>query len=118
MNTQAFWLRRVSEQDEGTLRDLDFSAVIRASQAISEELHLAQLLKTLLTIAIQHAGAQHGYLLLEQDGVLRIEAQSRVGAPEVALFSGTPVESSDALSPAVVNYVRRTHEPLLISNAG
>jgi predicted ATPase/signal transduction histidine kinase/ActR/RegA family two-component response regulator len=107
----------VSEQDEGNLRDLDFSAVIRASQAISEELHLAQLLKTLLTIAIQHAGAQHGYLLLEQDGVLRIEAQSRVGAPEVALFSGTSVESSDALSPAVVNYVRRTHEPLLISNA-
>jgi predicted ATPase/signal transduction histidine kinase/CheY-like chemotaxis protein len=106
------------EHDEATPRDLDFSAVIRASQAISEEVHLAQLLKTLLQIAIQHAGAQHGYLLLEQDGVLRIEAQSRMGAPEVAVFSATPVESSEALSLAVVNYVRRTHEPLLISNAG
>ncbi|HXI39342.1 MAG TPA: GAF domain-containing protein, partial [Bryobacteraceae bacterium] len=107
-----------SLEQDGPFRDLDFSAVIRASQAISEELHLAQLLKKLLTIAIQHAGAQHGYLLLEQDGGLRIEAQSHIGAPEVAVFSGTPVESSDDLSLAVVNYVRRTHEPLLISNAG
>ncbi len=108
----------VSEQDEGTLRDLDFSGGYHGPRRPSpKSVHLAQLLKTLLTIAIQHAGAQHGYLLLEQDGVLRIEAQSRVGAPEVALFSGTTVESSDALSPAVINYVRRTHEPLLISNA-
>jgi len=107
-----------SLEQDGPFRDLDFSAVIRASQAISEELHLAQLLKKLLTIAIQHAGAQHGYLLLEQDGGLRIEAQSRIGAPEVAVCSGTPVESSDDLSLAVVNYVRRTHEPLLLSNAG
>jgi len=107
-----------SDEADGTHRDLDISAVIRASQAISEELHLAKLLKRLLTIAIQHAGAQRGYLLLERDGVLRIEAQGRIGAPEVAVFSGTSVETSDALSLAVVNYVRRTLEPLLISNAG
>src|SRR5204863_356113 len=75
-------------------------------------------LKRLLTIAIQHAGAQRGYLLLERDGALRIEAQGRIGAPEVAVFSGTSVEASDALSLAVVNYVRRTLDPLLISNAG
>src|SRR5437773_2568613 len=44
-----------SDEADGAHRDLDISAVIRASQAISEELHLAKLLKRLLTIAIQRS---------------------------------------------------------------
>ncbi|MEL7143034.1 MAG: AAA family ATPase [Cyanobacteria bacterium J06573_11] len=43
---------------------LDLPAVIKAAQAISQEIELTQLLETLVQIAIVNAGAQNGHLLL------------------------------------------------------
>ncbi|MEA5573045.1 ATP-binding protein, partial [Calothrix sp. UHCC 0171] len=46
---------------------LDVPAVIKAAQAISQEIELDKLLTTLIQIAIANAGAQKGYLILRQD---------------------------------------------------
>ena len=98
-------------------RELEFSAIVRASQTLSEELQLEQLLRKLLTIAIQHAGAQQGYLLLVQDEALRIAAQGGSGAADVSVLVEAADEDETGLPLAVVNYVRRTREALLLSNA-
>jgi predicted ATPase/signal transduction histidine kinase/CheY-like chemotaxis protein len=98
-------------------RQLEYSAIVRASQTLSEELQLEQLLRKLLTISIQHAGAQQGYLLLAQDEVLRIAAQGGSDATDVSVFLQVTDEKETALPLAVVNYVRRTREALLLSNA-
>ncbi len=47
---------------------LDFPAVMKAAQAISEEIELQKLLATLMQVAIANAGAQTGFLLIHQDG--------------------------------------------------
>jgi predicted ATPase/signal transduction histidine kinase len=46
---------------------LDFPAVMKAAQAISEEIELEKLLATLMQIAIAHAGAQTGILVIHQE---------------------------------------------------
>jgi predicted ATPase/signal transduction histidine kinase/tRNA A-37 threonylcarbamoyl transferase component Bud32 len=46
---------------------LDFPAVIKLSQAISQEIELEKLLASLMQIAIENAGAQRGHLILHHD---------------------------------------------------
>ena len=46
---------------------LDFPAVIKLSQAISQEIELEKLLASLMQIAIENAGAQKGHLILHHD---------------------------------------------------
>ncbi len=106
-----------AEEAERADSAFDMSAVIRASQAISEELVLQQLLKKLLTIAIENAGAERGFLLLTQEGALQIEAEGSTVKDEVLLFPGTPVEPGGKLAMSIVNYVRRTGESLVLNNA-
>ncbi|MEJ2626923.1 MAG: histidine kinase, partial [Pseudolabrys sp.] len=45
-------------------QDIDIHAIIQASQAISGQILLDNLLKTLMRIVLENAGAQQGYLLL------------------------------------------------------
>jgi hypothetical protein len=47
---------------------IDLATVMKASQAISSEIELEKLLRSLMQILIENAGAQTGYLLLENAG--------------------------------------------------
>ena len=69
---------------------LDLATVIKASQAVSGEIVLDRLMETLMTIALEHAGAERGLLLLLRDDVPQIEAEARTAgaAIEVMLAAG------------------------------
>jgi len=43
---------------------LDIESVIKASQALSSEIDLPKLIEKLMRIAVEHAGAQRGLLVL------------------------------------------------------
>ncbi|MFB2894092.1 AAA family ATPase [Aerosakkonemataceae cyanobacterium BLCC-F50] len=55
---------------------LDFPAVMKAAQAISEEIELEKLLATLMQIAINNAGAQTGILVINQEAELLVVAKA------------------------------------------
>lgn len=101
-------------------RVLDLGIVLKASQALAQELNLNQLLKKLLDILLVHMGAQRGLLLLEQDAELGIWAQGDVAhGTHILEF----VRLSDAvvlqeLPGTVVNYVMHTHEVVVINTVG
>ncbi len=96
---------------------LNLAAVMKASQAISEEIVLNKLLDRLVTIIIENAGAQKGLLILESEGKLLIEAEGSVDRERATVLHSLPVESSKNLSPAIVNYVARTRESLVLNDA-
>ncbi|HNR86994.1 MAG TPA: AAA family ATPase [Spirochaetota bacterium] len=99
-------------------RDLDLSTIIKATHAVAREIDLGAILAALITIAIENAGAQSGYLLLEneRDGRLYIEASGAVGErPDV--LQSILAASCDQLSAAVVNYVHKTRENIVLDNA-
>jgi len=107
---------------------LDLSTVMKASQAISGEIVLEKLLKQLMSIVIENAGAQKGFLILEKAGKLFIEAavngiedttlaeiqQPTQGSLTVA---SRHVETSRNLSLAIINYVARTQEYVVLPDA-
>jgi len=94
---------------------LDIATVMKASQAISGEIVLAELLNKLRKIMLENAGAQYGALMVNRDGNLVIENAGNINYADVEL--STPVENSDQLPISVINYVARTSEKVVLNNA-
>ncbi|MBL4704552.1 MAG: GAF domain-containing protein, partial [Flavobacteriales bacterium] len=98
---------------------LDLSSVINASQAISGEVELGRLLKKLMKLVIENAGAQKGFLILEDNGQLKIEAEASV---DVITIQSIPVNSlgpdnETHLAVAMIHYVEKTKVPLVLDDA-
>ena len=97
---------------------LDISTVSKAAHAIAVEIVLEDLLRKLMKIALENAGAQRGFFLREENGALRIEAEGAVDRDEVRVLEATRLEErSDLFSQAVVHYVRKTGESIVLGNA-
>ncbi len=99
-------------------QELDIHAVARASQAISGEILLDNLLKTLMRIVLQSAGAQHGYLLLMRKEELALAVSAHVEKQEIVTqVRGEPGFTDTALPLSILNYVRRSRNQLLLEDA-
>jgi predicted ATPase/GAF domain-containing protein len=94
---------------------LDLASVIKASQAISGEIVLEQLLMKLMKILLENTGAQTGYLILEQGGKFAIEASGTVEADSITVLQSLPLETRVPIS--IVNYVARSRESIICNNA-
>ncbi|HEY9833163.1 MAG TPA: serine/threonine-protein kinase PknK, partial [Stenomitos sp.] len=109
--------RTISSTTQGSAGMLDVATVIKASQALSGEIVLAHLLTKLMQIAIENAGAETGFLILEKANQLLIEASGRVEQQEIMVEPSTPVETSQQLPLSVIHYVARTQENVVLKDA-
>ena len=107
----------LSTTSTDTSQVLDLSSVLKASQAISGEIVLDQLLSTLMQVVIEYAGAQKGVLILQKEGCLGIEVIALSSPTEVKVLPSIPVESSQEIPLSAINYVQRTRETLVFDDA-
>jgi PAS domain S-box-containing protein len=102
---------------DARVEQLDVGTVLKAAQAVSGEIVLDELIKTLLRIAVEHAGAERGLLILFPGDEPRIvaEAMARRGQIEVALreAAASPAE----LPESVLYTVIRTRESVILDDA-
>ena len=97
---------------------LDFLTVIKASQAISQEIVLGDLLETLMRVVLESAGAQTASLLLARGGELTLAAMASVDPQGVSVRRREDETiSSSELPLSILNYVRRSGEQVLLANA-
>lgn len=96
---------------------LDLISVLKASEVISGEIHLDGLLKKIMGIVIENAGAEKGYLLLSGDGnwVVAAQANVRDGIPHL---ENSPLTGSSLVCEAIVRFVIRTRQDLFLEDAG
>jgi PAS domain S-box-containing protein len=96
---------------------LDIFAVVKATQAISGEIILDDLIRTLLTITVEVAGAERGLLILFRDDMPSIAAEATTlgGRPQFTLRHSEVSTSELALS--TLQYVIRTRESLILDDA-
>ena len=97
---------------------LDMTSVLKASQVLSAEINLERLLKRLMSIVMENAGAQRGCLFLETDGKYYAEAESVAGAGEATVMQHEPIRERNDLAQSVVNYVMRLRETVVLDDAG
>jgi diguanylate cyclase (GGDEF)-like protein/PAS domain S-box-containing protein len=114
-HSQIEYLNSITERLTTSASDtLDLKTVIKVSQNISEEIELKKLIKKLMKIAIETAGAQRGYLILVHDGKLLIEAEA--DGNSVKLKDSLPVEKCTRIALSIVNYVNTTRESVVIND--
>ncbi len=102
---------------EGEAR-LDLLSVAKASQAISGQIVIDELIDTLLRLVLESAGAQNGCLLLAQGEELVLAAEATVAQQTVQVRRpAAPVLSPTHLPLTLLQYVRRTGEPVLLMEA-
>ncbi len=96
---------------------LDLASVVKASQALSSEMVLPRLIEKLVRIALEHAGAERGLLILVRDGDHQIEAEATAGSSgiEVAIRQAQVTKSD--LPQSALHYVLRTQEDVLLDDA-
>ncbi|MEH2042470.1 AAA family ATPase [Nostoc sp.] len=97
----------------------DLAAVLKAFQAISSEMELDQLLSSLMKILIENAGAQTGFLILENLGEWAIEASYELndGKNVCATQILQSIPPANRLPESIINYVIRTHESVILNDA-
>jgi len=96
---------------------LDMLSVMKASQAISGELVLEKLFANLMKILMENAGARRGFLLLKKADKLLPVASGKLENNQLFLITSDDLLSLDDLPFSVINYVERTLETVILSNA-
>jgi PAS domain S-box-containing protein len=99
------------------LEYLDVATVTKLSQALSSEIVFEKLIQQLMAIAIEHAGADRGLLMLctGEDAQIEAEAKTRCDGLEVCLIRTPATESELPLT--ILHYVLRTRNSVVLSDA-
>jgi PAS domain S-box-containing protein len=101
----------------GSVRQLDVTTVVKASQVVSSEIELPRLVETLMKIALQNAGADRGLLILARHDDFRIEAEAQSHGDEfTVVMRQAPVSGPDCPE-ALLRYVIRTQKTLILDDA-
>ncbi len=100
------------------IRLVDQRSVEQALRALATEINLKTLLRKILQITMENAGATRGmYLSVLPEGLF-IEAESRAGSPEFILSEAPiPVDRREDLLSEAIYYTLRTGRPVILKDA-
>ncbi|MBK9262616.1 MAG: AAA family ATPase [Polyangiaceae bacterium] len=92
----------------------DIEAVMRAAQAIAEELVLDVLLDRVMRVIVEASGAQRAVLLLDRGGGLSIEACMTIDPDRVLVGSDAAAAVGWELPQSIVEEVEVTRNPVVV----
>ena len=96
---------------------LDLATVIKLSQAVSGTIVRETLLATVMRAAIEHAGAEHGLLILWRGAEPRIVAEATTGGGKVAVRLCDDPATASVLPEMILHYVLHTRESVILDDA-
>lgn len=94
---------------------VDVQSVVKAAHAVSTEVVLDALLRKIISIAMENAGATRAIFVREKDGRPIVEAEA--GIDTVEILQSTPLDEHGHCAVRIVNYVRKAREIVIIGNA-
>lgn len=106
---------RISPSDHSKSAEmLDTYYLEKAVRSISNETDISKYITSFLELAVEYVGADKGFLLMYKDTDLIIEAKKE-SSSEAAAICSIPLEEAAGLSKAVVRYVVRTQETVIVN---
>jgi PAS domain S-box-containing protein len=99
------------------VQHLDVATVLKAAQAVSGEIVLDKLIERLMRIAVEHAGAERGLLVLFSGEEPQIAAEATTGRGLVDVKLRGTLVSPTELPESLLHYVIRTRETVIIDDA-
>ena len=106
---------QTSRSSSSVCETLDFASILKATQALSKEIELEELISTLLQIVIENAGAEKAALIFLKEDILNLEAVATKdnGVTHLSI----PYETSNDIPNTVINYVKRNLKTVVLDNA-
>ncbi len=105
-----------TQHSMGAFGAIDFMSVLKASQALSGSILLDKLLSDLMKIVIENAGAEHGYLILDQRGQWVIEAEGSLQQTQVTVLKSLPL-TAELVPLTIINYVSHSQDNVVLNDA-
>jgi len=99
------------------VEQLDVGTVLKAAEAVSGEIVLGRLITTLLRIAVEHAGAERGLLIMFPDDEPQIAAEATAGRGQVEITLRQAAASPAELPETLLHTVIRTRESVILDDA-
>ena len=96
---------------------LEVATVVKASQALSSEIVLPKLIETLMRIAVEHAGAERGLLILLRGDEPTIEAEATTGDHRERVTVQQKTVTPSDLPLSALHYLIRTRERVVLDDA-
>ena len=96
---------------------LDLATVIKTSLAVSSEIIPEKLIETLMTLAIEHAGAARGLLVRSHGDEQQVEAEATTEGDTVTVRLLRGLATSADLPASVLQYVVRTQQSVIMDDA-
>ena len=98
--------------------EFDLATIVQASQTLSGEIVLNQLLSKLMHLLMATAGASKIVLMLNKHKQLFVQAEMEIGQANAKLYEGIRLEAkADQLCLSIVHYVERSFKEVLLSDA-
>lgn len=107
----------IESEPPSLLANLDVNYLMKSSHAISAEIIPEALLNRIMHVVIESSGAQHGYLLITDNGSLSVRAESHVTEQLVVQTVERKLDDVTDIAAAVIRYVHRTGERIILDNA-
>jgi predicted ATPase/signal transduction histidine kinase len=102
---------------DAPVEQLDVGAVVKASQAVSSQIELDKLIETLMTISLEHAGAEWGLLILFTADEPRIAAEATTGGGKIEVTLRNSAVTPLELVEPVLHTAIRTRESVILDDA-
>src|ERR1700682_1460825 len=99
------------------VEQLDVGTVLKAAQAVSGEIVLGKLVRTLLRVAGEQAGAERGLLILFPGDEPQIAAEATTGRGQVDVALRQTAASPAELHESVLHTVIRTRQSVMLDDA-
>jgi len=116
------WLiQDISDLGDEDLKDtsqLDLITLLRASTALSKELHLEGLMSEMMKLLLKNSGAYRViFVLLQQDEKLLVVAEGSNDDPHDTIRA-VPLESwsSNSIPKSIINFISRTQKSVLLDD--
>ncbi len=100
-----------------TLPNIDINYLIKSCLIIPAETEEKVLLDKIMNVVLESSGAQHGYLIMGENGDLIIRAESHITEKDVVWATNQKFEDCKDICHAIIRYVHRTKEMVLLENA-
>ncbi len=105
-----------AKYDEELFDKIDLASVTRAAQVISSEIVLKKLVDRIMKIVIQNAGADRGWLIMNQIDRLVVRATIMADVQETSSFDNISIDECQEFCGEIVRYSARKKEIIIFDN--
>ncbi|WP_057772520.1 AAA family ATPase [Cytobacillus dafuensis] len=97
--------------------NLDAQTIIKAALAISKEINYEELMVVMMKIMIENAGAEKGYLFLNEEAKLNLAIQGDLQKISILDYPLVINDLHHEIPLQLIHYVHKTEEPIVLENA-